>query len=59
MMYQMAKNGNLDVPIYWNNCPMALNGQGANWLSMNEKIRNPYMGQKMPGCGSVQETITN
>lgn len=59
MMYQMAKNGNLDAPIYWNNCPMALNGQGANWLSMNEKIRNPYMGQKMPGCGSIQETITN
>ncbi|MFH6983342.1 DUF3347 domain-containing protein [Marinoscillum luteum] len=43
--------------LYWNNCHMAMNGEGANWLSMNEKISNPYMGQKMPGCGSVQETL--
>lgn len=45
--------------LYWNNCPMALGGKGANWLSINEKISNPYMGQKMPGCGSVQETLDN
>jgi hypothetical protein len=43
--------------MYWNHCPMAMGGDGANWLSINEKISNPYMGQKMPGCGSVQETL--
>lgn len=59
VLYQMAKNNDIDGSVYWNHCPMALNGQGANWLSQNEKIQNPYMGQKMPGCGSVQETITN
>lgn len=59
-LYQ-ALQGNLkaDETLYWNHCPMAMGGDGANWLSTTEKISNPYMGQKMPGCGSVQETIKN
>lgn len=57
-IYGMAKNGKLtDQALYWTHCPMAMNGEGANWLSMSEKISNPYMGQKMPGCGSVKETL--
>lgn len=56
-MYNMAKSGDMGKTMYWNHCPMAMGGDGANWLSMNEKISNPYMGQKMPGCGSVQETL--
>ena len=56
-MYNMAQSGDMSETMYWNHCPMAMNGEGANWLSMNEKISNPYMGQKMPGCGSVQETL--
>lgn len=56
-MYNMDKSGNMGKTMYWNHCPMAMGGDGANWLSMNEKISNPYMGQKMPGCGSVQETL--
>ena len=56
-LYEKAKNKNLENTLYWNYCPMAIGGDGANWLSMNEKIRNPYMGQKMPGCGSVKETL--
>lgn len=55
-MYRMAKEGDMDETLYWNHCPMAMNN-GANWLSMSEKISNPYMGQRMPGCGSVQETL--
>lgn len=59
-LYGMAKNGKLtDQALYWTHCPMAMNGEGANWLSMSEKIRNPYMGQKMPGCGSVKETLND
>jgi hypothetical protein len=59
-LYEMAKSEKItDKTLYWTHCPMAMDGDGANWLSMNEKIRNPYMGQKMPGCGSVQETISN
>ncbi|SDR67946.1 Protein of unknown function [Gillisia sp. Hel1_33_143] len=58
-LYAKAKDKNLENTLYWNYCPMANDGNGANWLSMNEKIRNPYMGQKMPGCGSVKETLNN
>lgn len=56
-LYAKAKDKNIENTLYWNHCPMANGGDGANWLSMNEKIRNPYMGQKMPGCGSVKETL--
>jgi len=43
--------------IYYDFCPMANNNEGAYWLSDLKEIRNPYMGQSMPHCGSVQETI--
>jgi hypothetical protein len=43
--------------IYWNFCPMAMDGKGANWLSLSENISNPYMGQMMPNCGSVKEIL--
>jgi hypothetical protein len=57
-LYQVVQNNNVtDKPLYWQHCPMAMGGQGANWLSYNEKVQNPYMGQRMPGCGSVEETI--
>lgn len=29
-------------------CPMVENGR---WLQSDEQVANPYMGQKMPGCG--------
>jgi hypothetical protein len=38
-------------------CPMAFNNEGAYWLSETEKIRNPYFGDKMLSCGSVQENL--
>ena len=56
-MYRMAKEGDMGETLYWNHCPMAMNNAGANWLSMSETISNPYMGQRMPRCGSVQETL--
>jgi hypothetical protein len=59
-LYELSKSGKItDKTLYWTHCPMAMDGDGANWLSMSEKIRNPYMGQRMPKCGSVQETISN
>jgi Protein of unknown function (DUF3347) len=42
---------------YYEFCPMAFNDQGGFWLSDNEKIRNPYFGDKMLTCGSVKETL--
>ncbi len=38
-------------------CPMAFNDAGANWISKEKAIRNPYFGDAMLTCGSVQETI--
>lgn len=57
-LYQVVQNKDMtNEKLYWQHCPMAMNGKGANWLSMEEQVQNPYMGQKMPRCGSVQETI--
>ena len=57
-LYEVVKNNDVTGnTLYWQHCPMALGGQGANWLSFEEKVRNPFMGQKMPGCGSVEETL--
>lgn len=57
-LYQVVQKTDLtDKNLYWQHCPMALDGQGANWLSYEEQVRNPFMGQRMPGCGSVAETI--
>ncbi|APU70171.1 MULTISPECIES: DUF3347 domain-containing protein [Christiangramia] len=56
-IYKDVNDNEINTTLYWNRCPMAMGGEGANWLSMQEKIQNPYMGQKMPGCGSVKETL--
>ncbi|MCR9225977.1 MAG: efflux RND transporter periplasmic adaptor subunit [Flavobacteriaceae bacterium] len=43
----------LEVKLYVQHCPMANNDTGANWLSLEEEIRNPYYGDAMLTCGSV------
>lgn len=42
---------------FYEYCPMAFNNEGAYWLSDNEKIRNPYFGDKMLNCGTVKERL--
>ncbi len=42
---------------YYTYCPMAFNDKGAYWLSDNDEIRNPYFGDAMLTCGSVEETL--
>lgn len=42
-------------PIYLDHCPM-FNG-GSDWLSKEQPIKNPFYGDMMLGCGSVQRTI--
>jgi hypothetical protein len=34
------------------NCPMVANNEG-DWVQTTNVISNPYMGKKMPNCGSV------
>ena len=47
----------LETKIYVQHCPMANNDKGANWLSLEQEIRNPYYGDAMLTCGSVVGTI--
>jgi len=42
---------------YVQHCPMANDNDGADWLSKHKKILNPYFGEKMLTCGTVQDTI--
>lgn len=43
--------------LYVDHCPMYNNNKGANWLSETKEIKNPYLGTKMPTCGTVKEEI--
>lgn len=56
-MYALIKVSKPETPIYYQNCPMANNGKGANWLSKEIGIKNPYYGSQMLTCGSTIETI--
>jgi Cu(I)/Ag(I) efflux system membrane fusion protein len=38
-------------------CPMADNDTGAYWLSLEEKIMNPYFGDLMLHCGEVSDSL--
>ena len=42
---------------YYDFCPMAFDNQGAFWLSNEDKILNPYFGDKMLTCGVVKEKL--
>jgi len=56
-MYDLIKVSKQEIPIYYQNCPMYNDGKGANWLSKESAIKNPYYGSKMLTCGSTIETI--
>jgi copper chaperone CopZ len=56
-IYQLIKVSKFDTTVYYQHCPMYDNGKGANWLSTDKAIKNPYYGAQMLSCGSVQETI--
>lgn len=43
--------------VYRQFCPMADANNGANWLSKEEKILNPYFGDAMLSCGSVKQVL--
>lgn len=56
-MYQLIKTTRANSTIYYQHCPMYNDGKGANWLSKEANIKNPYFGNMMLSCGSVQDTI--
>ena len=44
--------------LYVQHCPMAFDNTGANWLSSEEQVLNPYFGDKMLRCGTVQAVLS-
>ena len=47
----------INQEVYAQFCPMADNDKGGYWLSVEDKILNPYFGDHMLGCGEVAKTI--
>lgn len=45
------------ITLYYQHCPMANDGQGANWISKENTVKNPYYGNVMLNCGKTIETI--
>ncbi len=56
-IYDLIKVSKQETPTYYQFCPMANNGKGANWLSKENIVKNPYYGSMMLNCGKVTETI--
>lgn len=57
-MYDVVKAAKITEKVYYQFCPMADGGKGANWLSKENAIKNPYYGSQMLTCGKTVETIT-
>jgi Cu(I)/Ag(I) efflux system membrane fusion protein len=53
----IAAIGLYDKTVYKQFCPMALDDRGAIWIASEEKVYNPYFGDEMLTCGSVEQTM--
>lgn len=56
-MYELIKVSKPETPVYFQHCPMYNDGKGADWLSKESAIKNPYYGAQMMNCGKTVETI--
>jgi len=57
-LIEMVKNFNkLNSKLFVQFCPMANDNNGAYWLSKEEKVLNPYFGDRMLTCGEVKEVL--
>ncbi len=56
-MYELIKVAKPAETVYYQFCPMANEGKGANWLSKENAVKNPYYGSQMLTCGKTVETI--
>ncbi len=55
--YELVKAFGAGKKVYYSHCPMALDNKGADWLNETAAIQNPYMGTRMPTCGTVEKII--
>lgn len=44
--------------VYVIHCPMAHGDKGADWISADTAVRNPYYGSAMYACGFVKDTLS-
>ena len=56
-IYALIKVAKYETPVYYQFCPMFNDGKGANWLSKENAVKNPYYGSTMLSCGKTVETI--
>lgn len=56
-LIEVVKRWAPDRKLYLVHCPMVNEGEGADWLSGFEEVRNPYYGEKMLNCGSVKDSL--
>lgn len=56
-IYLLIKVSKQETPTFYQHCPMYNNGKGADWLSKENEIKNPYYGVQMLSCGKTVETI--
>ncbi|MFK2819202.1 efflux RND transporter periplasmic adaptor subunit [Flavobacteriaceae sp. LMIT009] len=57
-LIEMVRNfDEVSDKLYLQFCPMADNNNGAFWISKEEQVLNPYFGDVMLKCGSVEEVI--
>jgi hypothetical protein len=42
-IYELLKVAKYEMPVYVQFCPMANGGEGANWLSKENAVKNPFM----------------
>lgn len=54
-MIEVMKVIKPEYTVFIDHCPMY--GKGADWLSKESGIKNPYYGNQMLTCGSTKETI--
>jgi Cu(I)/Ag(I) efflux system membrane fusion protein len=47
----------MESAIYIQHCPMADSNKGADWLSQEKGILNPYFGESMLTCGEIKKKI--
>lgn len=56
-IFDLIKVSKQNTPTYLQHCPMANDGKGADWLSKENVIKNPYYGAQMLSCGKIVQTI--
>lgn len=56
-MIKLARMGVYEGEVYRAHCPMARANQGADWLQPTNELLNPYYGDAMLRCGSIEEHL--